>query len=60
MRRGMRPVAVLVEAASFGGSGKVERLENDLRVMRIPVCRIANGDDLAAKLSDPAQPQIWN
>jgi uncharacterized protein (DUF58 family) len=60
MRRGMRPVAVLVDAASFGGSGKVERLENDLRILRIPVCRIENGDDLAAKLSDPAQPQIWN
>lgn len=60
MRRGMRPVAVLLEAASFGGSGKVERVENDLRIMRIPVCRIANGDDLATKLSDQAQPQMWN
>jgi uncharacterized protein (DUF58 family) len=60
MRRGMRPVVVLVEASSFGGTGKAERLENDLRILRIPVCRIANGDDLAAKLSDPAQPLMWN
>jgi hypothetical protein len=60
MRRGMRPVAVLLESASFGGSGKAERIENDLRIMRVPVCCIANGDDLAGKLSDQAQPQMWN
>jgi uncharacterized protein (DUF58 family) len=60
MRRGMRPVVVLLDAGSFGGRGGAERIENDLRVLGVPVTRIAEGDDLTAKLSDRAQPQMWN
>ena len=60
IRRGMRPVVVLLDSASFGGIKGVERVENDLRLMRVPVCRIANGDNLAERLSDESQPQMWN
>ncbi|MGW8250497.1 MAG: DUF58 domain-containing protein, partial [Anaerolineales bacterium] len=60
MRRGMRPVVVLLDASTFGGRVGVERVENDLRALGVPVCRIANGDDLSAKLSDRTQPQMWN
>ncbi len=58
-RRGMRPVAVLLDAASFGGSSGVERVENTLSIMRLPVCRISNGDDLSATLTDASQPMMW-
>ncbi len=59
MRRGMRPVAVLLDAASFGGFSGSDRVENDLKTMGIPVCRIANGDDLSSRLSDQASTQMW-
>jgi uncharacterized protein (DUF58 family) len=59
MRRGMRPVVVLLDASSFGRRSNLERVENDLKVMGVPVSRIANGDDLSAKLSDRTQ-QMWN
>lgn len=59
-RRGMRPVVVLLDAGSFGGIKGVERVEADLRLMRVPVCRIANGDNLAERLSDESQPHMWN
>lgn len=58
-RRGMRPVVVLLDAATFGGIKGVDRVESDLRLMRVPVCRIANGDNLATRLSDESQPHIW-
>ncbi len=60
MRRGMRPVVVLLDAASFGGLKGGGRIENDLRLMRVPVCLVSNGDNLAARLSDESQPQMWN
>ncbi len=59
-RRGMRPVVVLLDAGSFGGVRGVERVEADLHLMRVPVCRIANGDNLAERLSDESQPHMWN
>jgi hypothetical protein len=55
----MRPVVVLLDASSFGRRSNLERVENDLKVMGVPVSRIANGDDLSAKLSDRTQ-QMWN
>jgi uncharacterized protein (DUF58 family) len=60
LRRGMRPVVVLLDASTFGGKKGVERLENDLKILGVPVSKIANGDDLSAKLSDRTQPQMWN
>lgn len=59
-RRGMRPVVVLLDANTFGGVSGAARVENELKIMGVPVCRIAHGDDLTAKLSDHSQPQIWS
>lgn len=60
LRRGMRPVVVVLDSASFGGKGGINRVENDLKIMGVPVCRVANGDDLSERLSDRTQPQMWN
>lgn len=51
MRRGLRPVAVLLDAASFGGAPGTTRVAEDLRVMGVPVSQVANGDELAVALS---------
>ena len=59
-RRGMRPVVVLLDANTFGGVSGAARVENELKIMGVPVCRIAHGDDLTARLSDQSQPQIWS
>lgn len=58
-RRGMRPVVVLLDASSFGGQKGSSEVAEDLSVMRIPVCRVANGDDLSAALASAAQSQMW-
>jgi uncharacterized protein (DUF58 family) len=58
-RRGMRPVAVLLDASSFGGSPGTERIAANLEVMGIPVCKIAYGDELSATLSEAARQQVW-
>jgi uncharacterized protein (DUF58 family) len=58
-RRGMRPVVVLLEAASFGGSPGTVRIATNLEVMGIPVCKIAYGDDLSTTLSEAAHQQVW-
>ncbi len=58
-RRGMRPVVVLLDAASFGGSPGTARVATNLEVMGIPVCKIAYGNDLSATLSEAARQQVW-
>jgi uncharacterized protein (DUF58 family) len=58
-RRGMRPVVVLVDAASFGGSPGTERIAANLGVIGIPICRVAYGDDLSTTLSEAARQQVW-
>jgi uncharacterized protein (DUF58 family) len=50
VRRGMRPVVVLLDAASFGGSSGADHTAANLSAMNVPVRKIANGDDLAAAL----------
>jgi uncharacterized protein (DUF58 family) len=59
LRRGMRPVIVLLDAASFGGSMGMDELANTLEMMRVPVCRVANGDDLSERLSEQSHPNMW-
>jgi uncharacterized protein (DUF58 family) len=50
-RRGLRPVIVLLDAASFGGPGDTKSLADAISGFGVPVCRVKNGDDLAAALS---------
>lgn len=50
-RRGLRPVVVLLDAASFGGPSTSVDLVTALRALRIPVLTIACGADLSIALS---------
>ncbi len=50
-QRGLRPVVVLIDAASFGGPSGTAALADALRAVGVPVCRVRNGDDLAMALS---------
>jgi uncharacterized protein (DUF58 family) len=52
LRRGLRPVGVLLDAVTFGGYFSSEKLADSLRAMGIPVCRIAKGDDISNVLSE--------
>ena len=51
LRRGLRPVGVLLDAITFGGYFSPDQLEAMLKSLRVPVCRVAFGDDLSEKLS---------
>lgn len=59
MRRGLRPVAVLVDPVSFGGRFKQDHLAESLKALRIPVCRIFYGDDLSKALSPVTDIRMW-
>jgi len=52
LRRGLRPVGVLLNAATFGGYFSSEKLASSLCAMGIPVCQIAKGDDISHALSE--------
>jgi uncharacterized protein (DUF58 family) len=59
MRRGMRPVVILLNAATFGGSGRIEKVSANLEMMGVPLCKVANGDDLTEALSENGKIQLW-
>jgi len=50
-QRGLRPVVVLVDAASFGGPSGTRDLTDAIRASGVPVCQVRNGDDLASVLT---------
>jgi uncharacterized protein (DUF58 family) len=58
-RRGMRPVVVLLDSVSFGGTEGTDDLIKDMEFINIPVCRVANGDDLSVTLSEASRQQVW-
>jgi uncharacterized protein (DUF58 family) len=51
LQRGLRPVVVLIDAASFGGSPGTTDLAGAIAALNVPVCQVANGADLGAVLS---------
>ena len=51
VRRGLFPVVVLLDAASFGGAPGTAVLVTAMRALGVPVCPVENGMDLAAALS---------
>jgi len=59
MRRGLRPVAVLLDASTFGGPSGIEYVSSNLGALNVPVCRIGLGDDLGAALSAMQDSQVW-
>jgi uncharacterized protein (DUF58 family) len=50
-RRGLRPVAVFLDAASFNGEPGTPALIEQIRLLGLPTRRIANGDDISQSLS---------
>jgi uncharacterized protein (DUF58 family) len=50
-RRGLRPVVVLLDAASFDGPPGTDKLEAMLRFLSVPVRVIHNGDNIGAALA---------
>jgi uncharacterized protein (DUF58 family) len=50
-QRGLRPVVVLIDAASFGGPLGAKRLADAIRAVGVPICQVKKGDDLAAALT---------
>lgn len=52
LRRGLRPVGVLLNATTFGGYFSNENLASSLCAMGIPVCQINKGDDISNALSE--------
>jgi uncharacterized protein (DUF58 family) len=51
LRLGLRPVVILLDAASFGGPPGTEGLAMAIAALGVPVSRVANGSDLGAALS---------
>jgi uncharacterized protein (DUF58 family) len=59
LRKGLRPVAVLVDPKTFGGMRSNESLAFDLKALGVPVCQVSNGEDLSNVLSDACSNQMW-
>lgn len=59
LRRGLRPVVVLINGATFGGTGDTASLFQTLQTMTIPSCQINYGDDLTLVLSEIASRPNW-
>ncbi|MEW5872615.1 MAG: DUF58 domain-containing protein [Chloroflexota bacterium] len=51
LRRGLRPVAVLIDSTTFGGHFSPQSLTAYLQALRVPYCQIKDGDDLTEVLS---------
>jgi hypothetical protein len=51
VRLGLRPIVVLIDAATFGADWTVDDQEIALRGLGIPVTRIARGDNIGVSLS---------
>lgn len=52
MRRGLRPVLVLINGASFGGQITPGELANKLRALGVPYCQVDKDADLSTVLSN--------
>jgi uncharacterized protein (DUF58 family) len=59
LRRGMRPVVVLIDVATFGGYFSTAHLEKSLSVLGVPVCNLHFGDDLSEVLSSATGVPTW-
>jgi uncharacterized protein (DUF58 family) len=58
LRRGLRPIVVAINAATFGGYFNSEALVATMRVMSVPVCSVSEGDELTEVLSATVSTRI--
>lgn len=54
LRRGLRPIVVMIDAASFNGAAGTDELVETMKFMRVPVRQVREGDDLGSALSGGA------
>lgn len=59
LRRGLRPVAVLLDAETFGGTYSADAVIRSLAALGVPYCLVAEGDDLSEVLSAAASLPLW-
>jgi uncharacterized protein (DUF58 family) len=59
LRRGLRPVVVLINASTFGGYYKSDSIISSLKSIGVPVCLIDNGIDLSTSLSLAVSSPNW-
>lgn len=59
LRRGLRPVVVLLDVVSFGGYNSPDQIVASLQFLKIPVSKVRCGDDVAVALAAAVNaPQI--
>ena len=58
-RRGLRPVVVLIDAVTFGGYFSTQRVAESLKMLNVPFCQVAEGQDLGAVLSTTVGRPNW-
>jgi uncharacterized protein (DUF58 family) len=54
LRRGLRPIVVLIDAGSFDGPGGTDQLETMIKLLNIPVRRVQRGANLSVALAGMA------
>jgi uncharacterized protein (DUF58 family) len=54
LRRGLRPIVILLDSGSFGGETSPDELAISLQFLGVPVCKVAYGDDLSSTLTEGA------
>lgn len=59
LRRGLRPVVVLIDQASFGADRNAKTLAHTLQSLGVPVCQVMQGDDLTMTLSQVVNTPQW-
>jgi uncharacterized protein (DUF58 family) len=59
LRRGLRPVVVLLDSATFGGYYSSEKVIGYLTALGVPYCHVVEGVDLAEALSIATNSPQW-
>jgi uncharacterized protein (DUF58 family) len=59
LRRGLRPVVVLIDSATFGGYFSSVHIEKSLSILGVPVCNLRYGDDMSEVLSSATSAPTW-
>jgi hypothetical protein len=58
LRRGLRPVVVLLDASTFGGPQSNAPLVDKVRALGVPVRHIVNGENLEMALAEGVREKI--
>jgi hypothetical protein len=59
LRRGVRPVVVLLDTATFGGIKGSSEIAEKVRALGIPVLKVENGVDLNVALGQHHASSAW-